>query len=254
MLENRTSKGITGSTLKWVAIIAMFINHFGDTVLEGIIMHAPYQALTDTQFGIISNCHYLFHAIGRISMPIFCFLIVEGFLHTKNAKKYFIRLAAFAAISEVPYDFAFGGTLFDMTRQNVFFTLALGLFTLMVMEKYKQMKITVIIVPVIMSALGFYAKLDGSYYGILMITLFYLMREYRVLKCVGVFLLQIAIILIFHESFDLHQVFATLPLILICFYNGKRGMNLKYFFYAFYPGHLLILALLTIFVIIPMYE
>lgn len=254
MLQNKLSGGLTGSTLKWLAIIAMLINHFGDTILEAIILHAPYQAFTDTQFGFISNWHYVFHAIGRISMPIFCFLIVEGFLHTRDAKRYLLRLLLFALISEIPYDLAFGESVFDLNQQNVFFTLAAGLLTLMVMENMKNHRAVVFLAPFVMSVLTFYGKFDGSYYGVLMMALFYILREKRLAGCISILALQLAVMLVFHETFGLNDFFAIIPLILIYFYNGRRGMRLKYFFYAFYPVHLLIFGLLAMFVVIPMYQ
>lgn len=251
MLQEKNQGFLTGSTLKWIAITAMFINHFGDIVLEGVIMNAPYSAFTDAQFQIIINCYETFHAIGRISMPIFCFLIVEGFVYTRDVKRYLTRLFLFAIISEVPYDLASGTSAFDLAQQNVFFTLAAGLLVLIAMKRYQTNKLLVIAVPMAMAAATYYLKFDGSYYGVLMMVLFYLLRDKRLGKCAAVFALQIAIMMVFSESFDLNQVLAALPLIAIYFYNGRRGMKLKYFFYLFYPCHLLVLALVTKLAVIP---
>lgn len=243
---------VSGSMLKWIAIISMLINHFGDTILYGIIMNAPYEAFTNKQFSIIYNCYTIFHAIGRIAMPIFCFLIVEGFLHTHNVKKYLLRLAIFAFISEIPYDFAVTNSLFDAAQQNVFFTLTTGLLVLIIIDKYKENKAIIMLVIFLATSVTYFLKFDGSYYGILMMVLFYLIKENKLIKSISIFVLQIAIIFIFRESFNLNSFFAVIPLILIYFYNGKRGMELKYFFYVFYPAHLLILGLLTKLIVIPM--
>ena len=67
--------------------------------------------------------------IGRVAFPIFCFLLIQGFLHTHDVKKYAARLFAFALISELPFDLAFKGKI-DFSYQNVFFTLFIGLMTM----------------------------------------------------------------------------------------------------------------------------
>lgn len=244
---------LTGSSLKWLAILAMFINHFGDTVLKGIIMNAPYSAFSDAQFAVLSNFYVVFHAIGRISMPIFCFLIVEGYIHTHDVKGYFRRLGLFALISEIPYDLAFGNTWIDFNQQNVFFTLTLGLLVLLLIDKFKKMPAIAVMLTLILSMVAYYLKFDGSYYGIIMIALFYVFRNQPLLKCIGVIILQIAILLVFREQFDLNSILAMTPLIPIYLYNGKRGMGLKYFFYIFYPAHLLILGLITKVIVIPFF-
>ena len=252
MLKQESKCFFSGNMLKWIAIISMLINHFGDTILYFIIINAPYEAFTNKQFTIIYNCYTVFHAIGRIAMPIFCFLIVEGFLHTHNVKKYLLRLAIFAFISEIPYDFALTNFLFDATQQNVFFTLTTGLLVLIIIDRYKENKAIIMLTIFLATSVTYFLKFDGSYYGILMIVLFYLLKEKKLIKSISIFVLQIAIIYIFRESFNLNSFFAVIPLILIYFYNGKRGMELKYFFYVFYPVHLLILGLVTKFIVIPM--
>lgn len=253
MINEKFEIFLTGSSLKWLAISAMFINHFGDTVLKGIIINAPYSAFSDAQFLVLSNFFTVFHAIGRISMPIFCFLIVEGFIHTHDVKGYLTRLGLFALISEIPYDLAFGSSWLDFNQQNVFFTLSMGLLVLILIDKFKRTPAMALALTIIASIAAYYLKFDGSYYGIIMIALFYVFREHRLLQCLGVIILQIAIMLIFREQFDLNSIFAMAPLIPIYLYNGKRGMGLKYFFYVFYPAHLLILSLITRFIVIPFY-
>ncbi len=60
-----------------------------------------------------------FHVLGRIAFPLFCFLIVEGFLHTHDIKKYLRNMLVFAIIAEPIYDFVQTGQLFDLRQQNV---------------------------------------------------------------------------------------------------------------------------------------
>ena len=98
-------KGLNSFQLKCIAIVTMLIDHIGAIIFP-------------TQMG--------FRIIGRFSFPIFCFLLVEGFHHTKDVKKYMIRLGIFALISEIPYDLAFRNVFLEFERQNVFFTLLLG--------------------------------------------------------------------------------------------------------------------------------
>lgn len=82
-------KFLTGSALKIIAVIAMILDHFGQIILKnGIILNAPYSTFSDRQFELLLQAADLCHIIGRIAFPIFCFLLVEGFVHTHNLKKY----------------------------------------------------------------------------------------------------------------------------------------------------------------------
>ena len=106
--------GITSYQLKWIAIVTMVIDHMG---------------------AILYPTEMVFRYIGRISFPIFCFLLVEGFCHTHDIFGYMARLGAFALMSEIPYDLAFNGEVLEFTHQNVFFTLLLGVILMYVLEK-----------------------------------------------------------------------------------------------------------------------
>lgn len=112
--------GISGSTLKIIAAISMVLDHVSRIVLtNGIMTHASYNQISDEQWAILSEASDVLHVLGRIAFPLFCFLIVEGFLHTHDIKKYLRNMLVFAIIAEPIYDFVQTGQLFDLWQQNV---------------------------------------------------------------------------------------------------------------------------------------
>lgn len=231
------NKGISGSTLKLIAIVTMLIDHTAAVILERI----------DTGF-----VYQLMRSIGRLAFPIFCFLLVEGFLHTRSVKKYALRLAAFALISDIPFDLALAGKPFDFRNQNVYFTLLIGLLVMMglqyinvkaVDKKSSFQKANIIFADFAVLSVGVvlaeFLKTDYAGFGVLTIAVMYWLRRERFLSMmVGCFTLTIM---------SINEFPAFLVLYPIWFYNGKRGLNLKYIFYAFYPVHLLILYLICCF-------
>ncbi|MBQ1547390.1 MAG: hypothetical protein IIZ61_03265, partial [Lachnospiraceae bacterium] len=131
-MEEATTEKLTGLTvfvLKMIAVCSMLIDHFGATVVERYI---DANMLWDGNWYII---YRTLRCIGRLAFPIYCFFIVEGFKYTRSRPKYAIRLLAFAFISEVPFDMAFQKSFFDMSYNNVFFTLFLGLLTIWAIDE-----------------------------------------------------------------------------------------------------------------------
>ena len=132
MEKTKKIKGLSGSTLKCIAAFAMLIDHAAYVLIyqeilqfQGEYMQNPTTAPAEFQNWYFT--YTLLRMIGRIAFPIFCYVLVEGFLHTKNLKKYLLRLAAFALISEIPFDLALYQTPFHFGHQNVMFTMFLGL-------------------------------------------------------------------------------------------------------------------------------
>ncbi len=207
--------GINGFTLKWIAIITMLIDHIGAT------LYPQYTCL---------------RIIGRMSFPIFCFLLVEGAVHTGNIRKYEIRLLVFALISEIPFDYAFFGKL-TLEHQNVFFTLFIGLVMIDVIQSGKagNFPFGTFIVAIMVAEL---LETDYGAGGIMIIACFYFLREQKLLKQVVFAGLNL---LYFGVGVQAYAALATIPMLL---YNGKQGPKMKYFFYLFYPVHLLILYLI----------
>ncbi len=229
---------MSGFALKVIAILAMLIDHLGATVFD-----AP-------EF-------FMMRFIGRITFPVMCFLIVEGFHHTRDRKKYLINLSAFALISEVPFDLAFNGKLFDPLSQNVFFTLALGLGVLYSYDKLKNNSPMQLGCTVALFALGDLLSTDYGSMGIALIFALYILRdvpfgtEIAIGGAALIYLMEITIGDATNVYLNLGSnpvqamMIITLPLIKL--YNGKRGGEFlpksvsKYAFYLFYPVHLLVI-------------
>ncbi len=202
-------------------------------------------------------------AVGRIAFPIFAFQTVEGFFHTHDRKNYLKRMFIFALISEIPFDLMNGGIIYPI-HQNVMFTFCLGIIMMMLLEKAKEKSGTVFMVTLIITlpvsfVLGFVTFVDYFGYGLWTVLIFYLFRNLkygRIAELAGIVYINWFMIggLVFNVPIFGHiaeipeQGFAVLALIPIWLYNGEKGPSgkaAKYFFYIFYPAHMLVLALLN---------
>lgn len=248
-------KILSGSTIKIIAVITMFADHFGQIVLKnGIALNAPRQLFSDYEFSILLNVIEVCNIIGSIAFPLFCFLLVEGFMHTHNLKKYIIQLGMFAVITEPIYDLSFNQSLFSLNQQNVLFTLLIGVLTLTLIKRCNHHVISAIFLAGLSGFISYFLKLDGWYYGIALITIFYLFHDYRGLKYIFV----IVAMYVCGLDYSLHAILGPYflvsmsSLLIIAFYNGRRGLKMKYVFYLFYPCHLLILYMITVCGIVPL--
>jgi len=240
----RRVKGISGSTIKIIALVSMLIDHTA-AVLLGPLMQRMFEQNGYTQKvaqSLLYNAYRYMRNIGRIGFPIFCFLLVEGFIYTRSKSKYVIRLGLFAIISEVSFDLAFNSSVLEFGYQNVFVTLFLGMCVIIIVDKILHMESFMKVVKVILTAavitLGMYlahiARCDYAQYGVFTIVMMYFFRKYKVAEMyAGCLSLTIPM---------LDEAWSFIAMIPIALYNGKRGLKLKYIFYIFYPAHLLILA------------
>lgn len=213
---------MTSFTIKMIAIISMLVDHTG--------------AILFPEFLIL-------RVIGRLAFPLFAFLITEGFRKTSDVKRYMMRLSIFALISQYPFYYAFGSE----AGLNIFVTLVSGLLVLYLHKKYQS------IIPVIIIAvIGELLNMDYGAFGIFLIFIIQIYRDnwFNMMKYIlGLYLLfyflpSISSIISGKLDFNLIQLSALFSYPLIIYYNGKRGLKIKYLFYIFYPLHLLILALL----------
>jgi hypothetical protein len=189
--------------------------------------------------------HIIFRIIGRVSFPLFAFLIAEGFTKTSNVNKYLKRLSIFAVISQIPYMFfemSAGITNFTF---NILFTLALGVLTLLLMQKIKNLPMKILMI-VAMLAVAHFAKFSYGAYGILSILGSYLFLKNRKAGMASLFVLPfLENLRLFLVNIIFPQLFAFLSIIPIYFYNGKPGEKIsRWWFYWFYPAHMAILAVI----------
>ena len=234
----KATKGILSTNaLKLIAMAAMVIDH------ASVIFLGP-----------TSN---IFRAIGRISFPIFAFLIAEGAVHTKNKAKYALRLLLFAFLSEIPFDIALQGKYLEFSKQNVFFTLFLGLISIYFLDFFRKKNVGFlgIFTTFGLSFLAAYISSNFGFMGVVVITLMYMFAGVKTdARYVGFALagLVTCFVYVYPANIALasSQIYASLVFIPLALYNGKKGRKMnKYFFYLFYPAHLLILYLVKTFIV-----
>ena len=266
-LEQRIShiQFLTGNSLKVIAVLTMVIDHLCKIVLQWLLSNY-WGVMVDNgqmsweQFQQIDNfIRFDLQSVGTIAFPLFCFLLAEGFRYTRDKKRYIGLMFIFALISEIPFDIGFfseysqmeGTFPFYLKYQNVFFTLFLGLLTLVCLERLsckseiRTEKIKSVILQVIcVAVLALVAELircDYGMQGILYIAAFYVCRNHRIY--------QVLLFLLAYMGATGNQppLCTLLACLIILLYNGKRGkLKLKYFFYVFYPAHILVLYLIQI--------
>ena len=225
--------------IKYIAIIAMLIDHIAWAFVPSI-----------TVLGQIM------HIIGRLTGPTMAFMIAEGYVHTRDVKKYAIRLGAFALISWPPFALFEKGQ-WPTLAFPVIYPLFLGLLAICVwdrMEAEKGSKITAIVCLCILSLVG-----DWAFMDVLWALFFFIYRDnpkakwtaFSIIAALEVGFCQFAVFRSEHPFRQVFQfgVFLVIP-ILEYLYNGKPGSKKafhKWFFYIFYPAHLLILYFLKLY-------
>lgn len=252
------NSGINAFVLKIIAITAMVCDHASVVFMPG-------------QFTLL-------RVIGRLGFPIFAFMIAQGAAKTRSIPKYMLRLLVFGVISEIPFDFVLfseGKNPFDFGGTNVYFTLLAGLFAIYCIRTFKEKYRALIPAGIILSLLFAWAvNTDYSVPGTVCIILFYLFSSCKKpMKIFGYTLAVISVCLTFAtlpdcleaagaNSLPLTDVLKKIPATLtvnplelpaflslpfIILYNGEKGANFnKYFFYAFYPGHIVVLYLISL--------
>ena len=200
----------------------------------------------------IGSFSYL-NLIGRIAFPIFAFQLVIGYTHTKDLKKYIIRLLIFACISQIPL-MIFLSTYTNIFLLNIFFTFLLGILAIYNYDKLKNKKygkLIGILSVILISILAYFIKVDYGAFGIILIFIFYLLNNNKPIMCIAFYILCFIKYLIYTlinptlNFYFLITNFCTfLSIFLIVLYNGKQGKKIKYFFYIFYPLHFIILYII----------
>ncbi len=221
--------------LKWIAIIGMFIDHFSKLIIQ--YTYSP-----------------LLFELGRISFPLFAFLLVYNYLYNTSSKiKYLKRLLIFSFISQPFFSIAF-----HSYSLNIFFVLFFGLLCIYFLEKFNETKSKLYFIYIFLIVITFSLFIDYQPFGILLIMSLYFVFKYK--KYIHWFLFLILIILsnhyvILNLKFGfIGLIFAIILFNLILYfviYKNKvevPRLN-KWFFYSFYPLHLVIILIIQFLVV-----
>ena len=233
-------KGLNRSQLKFIAICAMVCDHVAWGFVE-----------------FWSPLGQVMHIIGRLTIPIMCFFVAEGFRRTSSVKGYIMRMVLFSVITMLPF-YLFFGEMYEY-RQNIIFDYMLGVMLLAVLEN-KKFKIWMKVL--LGAALFLTSAIIGGWVimPMLYILVFYYVKDFKkqaawvvgLTVTLEVFLIvAVELNRVLHFShydwpwYDkLYFLGFIIPLFLLKYYNGEKGKDIlgKYFFYIFYPGHFLVLA------------
>ncbi len=239
-------RGLSQEGLKLIACITMLLDHIG-----AVIVMACFENTTGANKGMLLDFYEVLRMIGRLAFPIYCFLLVEGSVHTRDPKRYGLRLLIAALLSEVPFDLAFEGGL-SWAHQNVMLTLLLGFLMLRVMGLCSRFFWKLLVIMSFAAA----AKLLRTDYGadgILVIALFALTRgstwsgilQFFGLWCIFSPFYLLTPIRWLISGFSLTvQELAALAIVPIVGYDGRKvtkSKAIQWAFYLFYPAHLLAL-------------
>lgn len=206
--------------------------------------------LDHIKYAIPETRNFVTMYFGRIAFPLFAFLIGEGYAHTSNLKRYYKRLIVFALISQIPF-MLFRTLVGEWKMLNIMFTLLLGLLAITVFDKLKKKYYISIPIVAFCIFLGKILKVDYSWYGVASVFVLYLCRNRKILRLILFASLNFIyyynrLIVNLAVNSLISYLFATLPGVILLFYNVQLGKKTKYLYYYFYPVHMVILYFLNI--------
>ena len=231
---------MTGFVLKIIALITMIFDHIKYSI--------PITDGFATQY------------FGRISFPLFAFLLTEGYIHTSNKNKYLKRLLLLAIISQIPF-MLFRTLVYNKLMLNIIFTFLFAILGIEILEMFRKNDKINKFFSCVITAISFFViamvgeciHVDYGWFGILTIWIFYIFKPHRIICVLSYFILVILYYCSLYYPYINNinwtsLVFTTIPGWLILLYNGKEGKKVKYLFYIFYPVHMLILYAINLFI------
>ena len=245
--------GLSASQLKKIALVSMAIDHAAVGLIEqsGLASGAAW-----------SLCGTAMRLVGRVAFPVFAFMISEGAVHTKDRRRYALRLLFLALVSEIPFNLVAGGTWLFPADQNTVFTLLLGLLAIwagdlicgygsgyengskpesgrqnpkwrQILSGYEPYIRLLAAVPFALAAYIF--RTDYDLLGVILIVILYTFRTQPQLRTAVGCMILICMYMNFYSAA------ACIAIFLINRYNGQKGRESGRIFYVFYPLHLLVI-------------
>lgn len=224
---------------------SMFIDHLAVSVIynNGLDEISPF----------LEYIGLAMRLVGRMAFPLYAFLLVQGFMWTRDWNKYGLRVAMFALISEIPYDLMSEGELWQPDAQNTMVTLLIGLICMRMFSYVEQKYVLAskdvgerfigLSIVLLTLAVGLviveFVNADYGGFGLTLIMIFYLFRHRPAEQ-----MLVSSLLLMLMYNFGMYALAAWIAIFFISRYNGERGRKLGLTPYVFYPAHLLVAALI----------
>lgn len=251
---NRPS-GISRQGLRTWGMLFLVIGITGQSIVQNAMLGVNastgeelLMAMDNSETMIIATIGVILQFIQSCAVPIFAFLLVEGFLHTSSLKKYMLRVAGVAVLSELPFNLAMSGKLIDLSSRNPVFGVLLCLIMLYFYRTYGEKKVINVVIKLVVTlfALLWVEMLhitDGAALTVLVAVL-WLMRKKTSMQvfvgCIAAFLCT---------AFSIFYLAAPMSFLAVHYYNGEPGEGNKYVNYLAYPVLLLAIGLVAKFII-----
>lgn len=238
--KRKEERSVSSFLLRVLALLSMFADHAGLALFPRI---------------------GAFRCAGRLAFPLYCFLLVQGYLHTRDLRAYARRLLLLAILSEIPFDLLIFGRMSSMVEQNVLFSLLLGLAAVWVVDRFEKEYARAALGILLVFIASMLARVSYGWLGVALCLWFYKLRESRAMQalCIlpieGVYCLSLALSGV-EGTWVLVSLCAMLAAIPVYLYSGKPGLRHKFIsflFYAAYPLHIIALLVIRAMRLVPPY-
>ena len=193
---------------------------------------------------VVATIALVLQAMETVAVPIFVFLLFEGFQHTSDWKKYLLRVAGLAVLTEIPFDLAMNNSVLEFGSQNPVFGLALCLVLMYLWTRFAGKKLMCVIMALAAVLWAVMLKIEHGIPMVLMICIIYIFRNKRMFM--GFSGVAVAAMC---TAFSPFYLIAPMGFLAIHFYNGEKGESSRLVNYLFYPVALLAIGLIAKFAI-----
>lgn len=252
-LVRKRSTGLNATGLRTWGMMFLVLAAAGRCLLQNQLLGATggmeqlMEALNRENGMVIASAALVLQAVESCAAPVFCFLLVEGVQHTSNFGKYLIRVLLLALVTEIPYNLAMSGQIFDTSCRNPVFGMALSLILIYFYRTYASKSAKNIFIKVIVTIAAFLwaqmLRIESGACCIILVSVLWAFRNKPTFRnlagCVA------AVVCTLFSPFYLA---APMGFLAVYFYNGEKGSSSPVVNYLMYPVALLIIGLIGIFV------
>ncbi|MBQ7416372.1 MAG: hypothetical protein IJW14_05005 [Oscillospiraceae bacterium] len=250
---NNRPKGMSRQTLRIWGMLFLAAGIAGQSIIQNVILNI--QSISSADFGkllednnnfVMAAVAFLLQLLMACAIPIFTFLLVDGFQRTSSVKNYALRVAGVALLSEIPYNLAMTGKWIDLDSRNPMIAMALGMVMLIIYDHYSgksfknvMIKILVVVFSILWVEM---LRINDGMAIVIMISSLWFMRKNRSLQVFGG-----CVIMFVCSAIPFNPTYWLAPIVFLTvhFYNEEQGEENKVLNYLMYPGLLLAIGLIA---------